>query len=325
MYRTGDLGRWLSDGTIEYLGRNDFQVKLRGFRIELGEIESELSACAGVRAAVVLAREDTPGDKRLVAYVVPSEGETPAVADLRAALAAALPDYMVPAAFVRLDALPLTPNGKLDRKALPAPDQSSVAMQNYEAPLGPVETAIATIWQEILGVERVGRNDHFFELGGHSLLAVQFVVRAKASALEFTLGDLLTCPRVSQLATRIDIAQPLQPTVPGSPGRWRTRLRQPIGRCTACRLAGVRHLGCWPVPRRATVRRNRSNGRRLCCRDSRCAATWPILRCRLVVWRHRRLRNSNPIAGCRRNGGLCWHVRQRRANPSLCRGLVASR
>jgi amino acid adenylation domain-containing protein len=214
MYRTGDLGRWLSDGTIEYLGRNDFQVKLRGFRIELGEIESELSACAGVRAAVVLAREDTPGDKRLVAYVVPSEGETPAVADLRAALAAALPDYMVPAAFVRLDALPLTPNGKLDRKALPAPDQSSVAMQNYEAPLGPVETAIATIWQEILGVERVGRNDHFFELGGHSLLAVQFVVRAKASALEFTLGDLLTCPRVSQLATRIDIAQPLQRLVP---------------------------------------------------------------------------------------------------------------
>ncbi|WP_255356366.1 amino acid adenylation domain-containing protein, partial [Lysobacter sp. Root983] len=136
MYKTGDLGRWLPDGTIEYLGRNDFQVKIRGFRIELGEIEARLAACADVREAVVLAREDVPGDKRLVAYVVPSAGAEPTGVQLREALQAQLPEYMVPSAFMVLDAFPLTPNGKLDRKALPAPDGSSLVQREYEAPQG---------------------------------------------------------------------------------------------------------------------------------------------------------------------------------------------
>ncbi|WP_332690623.1 non-ribosomal peptide synthetase, partial [Devosia sp.] len=169
MYKTGDLGRWLPDGTIEYLGRNDFQVKIRGFRIELGEIEAHLAACHGVREALVLAREDNPGDKRLVAYLLAQSGAVLDAATLRTALAGLLPDYMVPAAFVTLDSFPLTPNGKLDRQALPAPDRDAVVTRSYEAPQGDVETAIAAIWQELLGIERVGRHDHFFELGGHSL------------------------------------------------------------------------------------------------------------------------------------------------------------
>jgi amino acid adenylation domain-containing protein len=175
MYKTGDLGRWLPDGNIEYLGRNDFQVKIRGFRIELGEIEAKLSACAGVREAVVLAREDVEGDKRLVAYLVPQAGMTLSASELRESLSRELAEHMVPGAFVSLESLPLTPNGKLDRKALPAPDQSSVASRAYEAPVGEVEQTIASIWEELLGLEQVGRHDHFFELGGHSLLLVQLM------------------------------------------------------------------------------------------------------------------------------------------------------
>nr|WP_284691299.1 amino acid adenylation domain-containing protein [Lysobacter solisilvae] len=152
MYRTGDLGRWRADGTIEYLGRNDFQVKIRGFRIELGEIESRLAACEGVREAVVVAREDGAGDKRLVAYVVAHDDQELPVAPLRDQLARDLPEYMIPAAFVRLAALPLTPNGKLDRQALPAPDASAVITRAYEAPVGELETRIAGIWQDLLGL-----------------------------------------------------------------------------------------------------------------------------------------------------------------------------
>ncbi|MEB0259906.1 non-ribosomal peptide synthetase, partial [Undibacterium sp. 5I1] len=170
MYKTGDLGRWLADGNIEYLGRNDFQVKLRGFRIELGEIEAKLAACHGVREVAVIAREDDTSEKRLVAYLVATDGATPQAAELRAALSGVLPEYMIPSAFVVLNAMPLTPNGKLDRKALPAPGQSAIATRVYQAPQSATESAIASIWQELLGLERVGRNDHFFELGGHSLL-----------------------------------------------------------------------------------------------------------------------------------------------------------
>ncbi|MFN5457254.1 AMP-binding enzyme, partial [Bradyrhizobium sp.] len=186
LYRTGDLGRWLGDGTIAYLGRNDFQVKIRGFRIELGEIEARLSEHAGVRDVAVIAREDVAGDKRLVAYYV-SDAAIGAE-ELRGHLAALLPDYMVPSAYVHLERLPLTPNGKLDRKALPAPEGTAFAVQAYEPPQGETEEAIARIWAELLGVERIGRHDNFFALGGHSLLAIQVVSRLRqALALEAAL------------------------------------------------------------------------------------------------------------------------------------------
>ncbi|WP_323145155.1 non-ribosomal peptide synthetase, partial [Massilia phyllosphaerae] len=195
MYRTGDLGRYLADGNIEYLGRNDFQVKIRGFRIELGEIEARLAACDGVREAIVIAREDQPGDKRLVAYVVPQPGREISTAILRAELATTLADYMLPGAFVSLDTLPLTPNGKLDRNALPAPDQAAIVVRAYEAPQGPTEQAIAEIWQDLLGIEWIGRHDHFFELGGHSLLAAQVVSRVnKAFEIEIPVIALFKNP-----------------------------------------------------------------------------------------------------------------------------------
>nr|WP_277753043.1 amino acid adenylation domain-containing protein [Pseudomonas kitaguniensis] len=166
MYKTGDLARYLADGRIEYLGRNDFQVKVRGFRIELGEIESRLGNCVGVKEAAVIAREDRPGEKRLVAYVVPHAGASLSAASLRSYLAPLLAEYMIPGAFVLLEALPLTPNRKLDRKALPAPDQSAVASRDYEAPQGRIERSLALVWAQVLQLEQVGRHDNFFELGG---------------------------------------------------------------------------------------------------------------------------------------------------------------
>jgi hypothetical protein len=197
MYRTGDLARWRPDGTIEFLGRTDFQVKVRGFRIELGEIEARLAEHAEVREAVVLAREDVPGDQRLVAYVVGDADPE----SLRAHLSTALPEYMVPAAYVRLDALPLTPNGKLDRKALPAPEGDAYASREYEAPVGKIEVALAEIWTELLRVERVGRNDHFFELGAHSLLALQVVSRVRQMMdIELALAAVFEKPVLSALA-----------------------------------------------------------------------------------------------------------------------------
>ncbi|MGY4306193.1 amino acid adenylation domain-containing protein [Bradyrhizobium sp. USDA 4369] len=207
LYRTGDLGRWLEDGTIAYLGRNDFQVKIRGFRIELGEIEARLSEHAGVRDAAVIAREDGPGDKRLVAYYV-SEAAIGAE-ELRSHLAARLPDYMVPAAYVHLERLPLTPNGKLDRKALPVPEGAAFAVQAYAPPQGETEAAIARIWSELLGVERIGRHDNFFALGGHSLLAIQVVSRLRqALALEAALSAVFARPTLSELAAGLKDAAP---------------------------------------------------------------------------------------------------------------------
>ncbi|HEX6912704.1 MAG TPA: amino acid adenylation domain-containing protein [Longimicrobium sp.] len=204
LYRTGDLGRWLADGTIEYLGRNDHQVKIRGFRIELGEIEARLAEHPLVRDAVVIAREDAPRDRRLVAYVV---GEAAEAEALRAHLAAHLPEHMVPAAFVRLEALPLTSNGKLDRGALPAPEADAFATHGYEAPRGEMEQALAEIWSEVLGVERVGRRDSFFELGGHSLLVVQAVSRIRQLlGARVELGVIFQRPVLCELAQALAAA-----------------------------------------------------------------------------------------------------------------------
>jgi amino acid adenylation domain-containing protein len=201
MYRTGDLSRWHPDGTIAYLGRTDFQVKVRGFRIEPGEIEARLLEHPGVREAVVLVREDTPGDKRLVAYLVGDE--TAAAEALRAHLAERLPEYMVPAAYVRLERFPLSPNGKLDRPALPAPEGDAYASREYEAPVGETETALAEIWSEVLGIDRVGRHDGFFELGGHSLLVVRVVARMRQRGLHVEVRAVFTAPTLAALAAEV--------------------------------------------------------------------------------------------------------------------------
>jgi amino acid adenylation domain-containing protein len=213
MYRTGDMARWLADGTIEFLGRNDFQVKIRGFRIELGEIEARLAEHPAVREAVVVAREDTPGDKRLVAYYIASplvdesEEGTVGAEQFRSHLSASLPDYMIPAAFVRLESLPLTPNGKLDRKALPAPEADAYSTYSYEPPQGEMEMKLAAIWAEALKLDRVGRHDNFFAIGGHSLLAVQVVTRLRqvlSRAVE--MRDLFAHPELTEMASALESA-----------------------------------------------------------------------------------------------------------------------
>jgi amino acid adenylation domain-containing protein len=201
LYRTGDLGRYLADGSLAYIGRNDHQVKIRGFRIELGEIEAQLTRLDGVDDAVAIAREDTPGDTRLVAYLVAKAAFDPSAA--RAALREQLPDYMVPAAYVVLDALPLTANGKLDRKALPAPDLRALRQRKHEPAQGEIEQALARLWAEVIGLERVGRHDNFFELGGHSILAVQLVERMQREGLEVEIRHLFAEPTLSALATRV--------------------------------------------------------------------------------------------------------------------------
>ena len=202
LYRTGDLGRYRHDGTIEFLGRNDFQVKIRGFRIEPGEIEARLAEHPGVREAVVLPREDAPGDKRLVAYTTTRpDSAPPGAGALRAHLAASLPEYMVPAAYVALDAWPLTANGKLDRQALPAPDSSAFAARGYEPPVGETEERLARIWADVLKLERIGRRDNFFELGGHSLLGIRLMFEIRrAFGKTLAVGVLFSQPTVAGLA-----------------------------------------------------------------------------------------------------------------------------
>ncbi|CAJ3564392.1 syringomycin synthetase [Burkholderia pseudomallei] len=252
LYRTGDLARWRTDGRLEYLGRNDFQVKIRGFRIELGEIEAQLAKVAGVREVVVLARDSaaavrdnatehaapdalspspetstatataTATEKRLVAYYT---GDADVVA-LRAQAAQHLPSYMVPSAYVRLDAWPLTPNGKLDRRALPAPADDAYARAEYEAPRGAKEEALAAIWRELLHVERVSRHDNFFELGGHSLLAVQLVSRLRqALSVEVALSTVFDAPVLSALAERLEAGNTeVLPPIPLAPRDGRIAL-----------------------------------------------------------------------------------------------------
>ncbi|WP_186100725.1 amino acid adenylation domain-containing protein [Burkholderia gladioli] len=205
LYRSGDLARFLPDGTLEYLGRIDTQVKIRGFRIELGEIEAALSALPGVREALVMAREDEPGEKRLVAYFVADAAHAQHdVADLRAELSRTLPDFMLPAAFVALERFPLTANGKIDRKALPRPAQT-VDAQQYVAPRTSIEERLAAIWAQVLHLDRVGIHDNFFAVGGDSIRAVSVLSKAKAQGLEFALVDLFTRQSIANLAQALTL------------------------------------------------------------------------------------------------------------------------
>jgi len=204
LYKTGDWVRHRADGNIDYLGRIDHQVKIRGFRIELGEIEAQLVNCQGVREAVVIAREDKANDKRLVAYLLTQNNIELSAAELRSQLAEVLADYMIPGAFVCLAEFPLMPNGKLNRKALPAPGITSVITRHYEAPQGDVETAVAAIWQDLLGLERIGRHDHFFELGGHSLMVVTLIERLRQQGLSADVRTVFITPTLAAMAETID-------------------------------------------------------------------------------------------------------------------------
>ncbi|MFO3877569.1 amino acid adenylation domain-containing protein [Serratia marcescens] len=213
MYRTGDLARYLPGGDIEYLGRNDQQVKIRGFRIECGEVEAQLSTDLRVRSVAVDAIDDGDGGKRLVAWVVPApEAERATLATgLRQHLQARLPDYMVPVAYVWLEALPLTGNGKLDKRALPVPQVDAYVREAYAPPQGEAENLLAAIWRELLGVERVGRYDHFFELGGHSLMAVRLANRVQQAGWQLPLQALFASPVLHVLAQTLEVAPAQEP------------------------------------------------------------------------------------------------------------------
>ncbi|HEU5199227.1 MAG TPA: amino acid adenylation domain-containing protein [Ktedonobacterales bacterium] len=214
MYRTGDRVRWRAEGTLEYLGRSDFQVKLRGYRIELGEIESVLEQQPGVAQAVVVLRTDISTDQRLVAYIVPEPDRVPPNAtELRQGLQAHLPEYMLPAAYVLLEHLPLTPNGKLNRRALPAPEWTAQLEAGYLAPRTPVEKQLASLWARVLGIEQVGINDNFFALGGHSLLATQLLAHIHNTfQARLPLRALFEAPTIAIFAPLLE--QPNQRQAP---------------------------------------------------------------------------------------------------------------
>jgi amino acid adenylation domain-containing protein len=222
LYRTGDRARWLPDGAIEYLGRLDYQVKVRGLRIELGEIEAVLAQHPSIREAVVLAREDQPGNQRLVAYLVPKAEAQVEVGDLRQFLQTTLPEYMVPAAFVPLPALPLTTSGKVDRRALPAPEVGQGVL--FEAPRTATERALAEIWADLLKVERVGIHDNFFDLGGHSLLVTQLGSRIRTGLkADISLRQLFEGPTVAQMA---EVVEQSRSRGEASPERPETPIRR---------------------------------------------------------------------------------------------------
>ncbi|MEM1393949.1 MAG: phosphopantetheine-binding protein, partial [Cyanobacteria bacterium P01_H01_bin.150] len=218
LYRTGDLARWLPDGNIEFVGRIDHQVKIRGFRVELGEIEALISQHPQIQQNAVIATEDIPSNKRLIAYVV-VKNESFSTSQLRNFLQQKLPDYMIPAAFIPMKALPLTPNGKIDRKALPKTDNLRRELETtYIKPQNDLQKSIATIWQKVLKVEKVGIHDNFFELGGHSLLLVQVHSQLlKIYQKDFTIIELFRYPTISSLAKFIgrannDDLKDLEPT-----------------------------------------------------------------------------------------------------------------
>jgi amino acid adenylation domain-containing protein len=201
LYKTGDLARYLPDGNIEYLGRIDNQVKIRGFRIELGEIETVLKQHSQVQSSVIIDQEDTSGNKRLVAYIVPQKETTPTPNELRQFLKEKLPDYMIPSAFVIMESLPLTPNGKIDRRALPETNLCGEIELNFVAPRNLEEEILAKIWSQVLRVELVGIYDNFFELGGDSILTIQIITRARKAGLELTPKQLFTHQNIAELAT----------------------------------------------------------------------------------------------------------------------------
>ncbi|MEU9456740.1 amino acid adenylation domain-containing protein [Streptomyces sp. NPDC048277] len=220
MYRTGDLARRRPEGGLEYVGRSDHQVKIRGFRIELGEIEAALGAYPAVARAHVAVRDDRTGAQQLVAYVVGAPDTEVSTADLREAVQRVLPTYMVPGAFVVLDALPLTANGKVDRRALPAPEAEARSADGHRAPRTPAEEKLAAVWAEVLGVEHVGVDDNFFELGGDSILSIQAVYRIRQAGLRVTAKDLFTHPTVASLVTvaeeqEVGAAGPTEPPETG--------------------------------------------------------------------------------------------------------------
>ncbi len=208
MYKTGDVVRYLPDGNVEFLSRVDNQVKVRGYRVELGEIEATLSEHAAVREMAVLAREESPGQRRLVAYVVVDQQLAPSVTELRRFVQDRLPEYMIPSAFVFLDALPLSPNGKVNTQALPVPDRARPELeQGFVAPLTPAEKTLAEIWGQVIDIEQVGIHDNFFELGGDSILAIQIVARAKAAGLHLTIRQVFQHQTIAELATMADAAR----------------------------------------------------------------------------------------------------------------------
>jgi acyl carrier protein len=223
IYKTGDRARYLPDGTIECLGRSDEQIKIRGFRIEPGEIESVLRRHPSISEVVVTAREDIPGERRLVAYMVRRPDGHLNHAELRALLRESLAEYMLPSTFVELTAVPLTPNGKINRRALPAPDYDAQVSESYIAPRKQIEELLAEIWAEVLQLSRVGIDDNFFEVGGHSLLAMRIVSRLRnALRIEIPLHSLFESPTIAGLAEAIERQQAVAPvsqiTAAAAPG-----------------------------------------------------------------------------------------------------------
>ncbi len=205
IFRTGDLGRLRPDGLYEHLGRKDFQIKVRGFRVEAGEVETALMRLTAVREAVVVARPDPSGGKRLVAYVVPAGGAAPGVGELRRAVGAGLPDYMIPSAFVMMDELPHTATGKVDRRALPEPGTARPDLETpYAAPASPLQSALAQVWCRVVGLDEVGANDNFFELGGHSLGAARVIAHVRQTfGVDMSLGAFFAAPTVAGLADAV--------------------------------------------------------------------------------------------------------------------------
>jgi amino acid adenylation domain-containing protein/non-ribosomal peptide synthase protein (TIGR01720 family) len=239
MYKSGDLGRWRADGTIEFLGRKDSQARIKGFYIDTGKVEAGLLACAGVQEAAVVTRKDPAGSDMLVAYLVPAAGHPLVPVDLRAQLAVDLPEYMVPGTFVALDAVPRTPDGKRDLDALPTPLRTDD--QAYEAPIGEREEALARIWQELFGLDRIGRNENFFDIGGNSIRAIQTVMQASKMGLNIKIGNIFKLQTIQGICGAADANVEAAPAA-GEAGEASTPL-SPYQH--AVFESGAAAAGCW--------------------------------------------------------------------------------